>query len=1524
MKQRKRQYAALWLILCLLLGVVSPASAEDVRAAGYVTYGKASQYYKGSTYYKKLTNVFLTGDQRQDLVNVAASQVGYHEGNSGKELNGENKKGPKDYTEYAAGWNSKKQGLWWCATFVSWCGMVAQIPSKVLYRSAGATQMKNKMTHMLTSQLGSYVPRPGDLIFLKGTEPEKSGHVGIIEWYDKTKKQIHTIEGNLSDGVTRATRKLSEVKWIGIPAYTGESTTGKPSISIRNGTGGKEISISAVSGAEIWYSLDKGTYQKYTKAVPVKTAGSHSVSAFAMKNGLSASAPVSQTFSVSRSVSPSFRTAEDASGVVVTLESSQSGAQIWYSLDGVRWNVYTNPFRLTATATVRYYGAAAGCADSQTESRTVMITQPSVPELTRKNSSDCLAVGDSALLSWSGVSNAKEYILNVYKDGILKDTQTVATTAAAVELNGQGDYSFEIAARNSFGTSAYSARVSVRAMPDVKVVFEDYDGTPLSETYTIPYGGSVTAPRAPSRQGYDFQGWDGSCTNVTEDRVITALYEKKSYTVRFCDQDGMTVSNQKILWQESAKAPDMSARTPTGYVFSGWCVEPASECKDYTKVEGNMTLYAAYAWENSNLPVDVEELSVSCMSNGSGQYYQADMELYCSPDQDMRGRIILEIQTAAGTTKAIGTQDITLRAGDTQTAASVKLNSAADGSIARVYVVGLDEDDNTAGAYSRVKSAQIKRDVFYSEWSDWSEDTPSAEDGNIQVETRTQYRYNTKQTAVSTVSRTMAGYSLIDTKSTAGSWSAWQDSAISTVSTDALYRQVETRSVVVKTEYRYYHYCTGNVTGAKYQTSSSNNTSNTVFNKNCSYHSIGVFDAASTVIQKHSDGTGYLYYLKGTGASSYRCANTCYRWYRSAPIETKKTQYRYRDTTYVYTFEKVSGWSEWSDAQPEGSFYETEERVLYRYRTVVDANEALEQDNTQVYTLEGAVDASEGNLEGKTATVLVYKKTNSDPTQSQMEYIDQITLGAGSSYQVSVHPKEDPSETTGDFVVSLAIEGAARLVNAGVIRAPKAGYRVVFMANGEQVSEQTVPEHENAVIPEAPELAGYTFVRWDSTTSNVTENMVVEAVYQPASYVIVYVDAMNGIIELARAGYGEPIAKETPEAPEGYEFQRWDAEKVTGDMVVHAVYKAKTYTVTFVLPDGTEEAKTASYGEGVIPPDTRYLEAPADMSVIGWSTDVTWWEVTEDMTVYPVYAYEETTAAPYAFVECADSEGASDQIVLECDTENADIYYTLDGTEPVLDSSSDMQTTERAADTGGTLRYTEPIPVTGNMSIRAIAIADKKNISEVAELAIDLDSDAMPEEPQYVESVTLNRSAASVTAGDKLWIQASALPGTISQEDIVWESSDPSVAEVTGSGLVTAKKAGSCTITATVCAVNSMSAACAVTVKEQQNNAGGKENTAEIVSLKKPSSVKAVKYGKKKIRLRWKKVAGAAKYKIYRATKKKGKYKCIKTIKKGKTVTFVDSSVKKGKTYYYKIRAYATSGGRTVASAYSRIVRCKR
>ena len=74
-----------------------------------------------------------------------------------------------------------------------------------------------------------------------------------------------------------------------------------------------------------------------------------------------------------------------------------------------------------------------------------------------------------------------------------------------------------------------------------------------------------------------------------------------------------------------------------------------------------------------------------------------------------------------------------------------------------------------------------------------------------------------------------------------------------------------------------------------------------------------------------------------------------------------------------------------------------------------------------------------------------------------------------------------------------------------------------------------------------------------------------------------------------------------------------------------------------------------------------------------------------------------------------------------------------------------------------------------------------------------------------------------------------------------------------------------------------------------------------------------------KVKLTWDTDDYATGYKIYRAAKKSGTYKLIKTIKSNSTSKFTNTKLKTGKRYYYKIRSYRTVSGKTEYSSYSSV-----
>ena len=245
-----------------------------------------------------------------------------------------------------------------------------------------------------------------------------------------------------------------------------------------------------------------------------------------------------------------------------------------------------------------------------------------------------------------------------------------------------------------------------------------------------------------------------------------------------------------------------------------------------------------------------------------------------------------------------------------------------------------------------------------------------------------------------------------------------------------------------------------------------------------------------------------------------------------------------------------------------------------------------------------------------------------------------------------------------------------------------------------------------------------------------------------------------------------------------------------------------------------------------------------------------------------------------------------------------------------------------------------------------------------------------------VTGITLDQTAVTLGRGKKLTLQAVILPSYASNKNVVWKSADTKVATVDSSGNVTAKAPGRTKIMVTSAENSSYQASCTVTVpynityklnKGKNNVSNPSTYYGKKITLKKPSrkgyafagwytdakfkkkiktiesnaqcdytlyakwtkvnvakvSFKSAKNSKsKKILLKYKKISGAKGYEISYSTNKK--FKKAVTKKNTAKTSYTISKLKKGKTYYVRIRAYKMdSTGKKVYGKYSSVKKVK-
>ncbi len=182
---------------------------------------------------------------------------------------------------------------------------------------------------------------------------------------------------------------------------------------------------------------------------------------------------------------------------------------------------------------------------------------------------------------------------------------------------------------------------------------------------------------------------------------------------------------------------------------------------------------------------------------------------------------------------------------------------------------------------------------------------------------------------------------------------------------------------------------------------------------------------------------------------------------------------------------------------------------------------------------------------------------------------------------------------------------------------------VTIVIDGEETIQE-VPHGGNAVQPEDPVIEGYTFIGWDRSFENITEDVVITALFNEnlqsdsdIFHTVTIVIGNNITTQIVPHGQSADLPSNIEVA--GYVFRGWDKDfsNITSDITITAILeKTITHTVTFVVEGQTYTAQ-AEHNGSVIPPYIPTYDSNGNR-FIGWDKSLA--NIMNDVTITAVFA----------------------------------------------------------------------------------------------------------------------------------------------------------------------------------------------------------------------------------------------------------------------------------------------------------------
>ena len=1033
------------------------------------------------------------------------------------------------------------------------------------------------------------------------------------------------------------------------------------------------------------------------------------------------------------------------------------------------------------------------------------VTKPSAPSSVSFKSTS-LGKGDTLVASWGKVSGATKYNVKVFYNGKQKESKSITGTSYSYKANDEGTYYVTVSASNSAGTSSEKKSGNATVYPNYTVKWVDYDGSVI-KTQTVKYGGNGTNPPAnPVREGYTFQNWQGSANNIKANTTITATYKINTYSVTFVDYNGSTIGSvQRVDYGKSATAPE-NVPVQAGYKFIGWNTEDYKSVTksmtvsavyewENTDLPIGMNITSAKRNEEgtgyvvtvdlNNFPNDFTKGKiVVALKTDAGKMVASETRTISLPENNncteritvLYSGLVKNVEVSmvgvvddetTGTPKAKTVKsavDIGNEWSDwspNQPAEGLMSESRTEYRYKDSKTIRATTKPATPAGFTFVNSALIAND--YTGWSAWSAYSTKKETTSALKEQGTTkgYRYYAFVCSSCGQRDPYSGKCSKCGKTGTLSWNEMYYEKIGSAVTSGAGSWDSTRGYCTINGKRWTYEKPGCSNGAggtgqptttmyRYRTRQQYSNYNYIQTNFSNWQTDPVSASSTRQVE-----TRTTYRFKSNNIE-IPCYN--YKRYKYTNLSTGKAVFTY-SSAYPDSMDYPGEW-EYNTSFTELNLVSTIDDGIGLYNgygedswykadvnaegtsTVYETVKSLEDGEGVQRHLEGTLE----NAPNKVVTLLVYKGQNTDPTANQIEFIGQTTTDETGFYSFDYITKEEPSVTTGDFVITVGAEGSTNYQTVGKIEAPKPVYSVeFFLPDGTHVGTSNVVAGGAAEAPEAPAIEGYEFIGWDTALKNIQENTVVEAVYREKTCVVVFVEWDESFVSLKELPYGSELTSDVIPEQEAKMFEYWSladdtpAQIVTDNMIVTAKYKDAVYVVTFFDADGNVlSEQELGYGEEALAPVG--CEAPSPkMTFARWDSEGEEEYVTRSMAIHPEFKYVEDSDCPRFTIETG-YYAESQTVGIYSLAANTKIYYLVMENNPSIEGigylSEDLL-----------IEYEAPIKVDESSIICAYAISPDKNRSEIVAVSLYI-GEEQPTEPSTEEPTLAPTEPPTVVSTD--------------------------------------------------------------------------------------------------------------------------------------------------------------------------------